>query len=85
MYLTAKQLSELTDLRPNQRAAIRRWLTARGWVFTTSATGKSPRSYLAAFSFFQLRRARRHLSTVATARKSVNQRVKTSRARRCGE
>lgn len=39
MYLTAAQLSELTDLRPNQRAAIRRWLTARGWVFTTSATG----------------------------------------------
>lgn len=39
MYLTAEQLSELTGLRPNQRAAIRRWLTSRGWVFTTSATG----------------------------------------------
>jgi hypothetical protein len=39
MYLTAAQLSELTDLKPNQRAAIRRWLIKNNWVFTVSATG----------------------------------------------
>jgi hypothetical protein len=38
-YLTAADLADLVECRPNQRAKMITWLTANGWKFVLGSSG----------------------------------------------